>query len=99
MLLISLLGVHCYYQLQYRRCGKISCICHAGPGHGPYWYAFWRDRQGKRHSTYIGKHLPSGVLITPRQQARWETFLRQGEHRDGLEHEQDQEEIRISSIR
>jgi hypothetical protein len=91
LLVIPAAGRHIYYQLQYRRCGKRSCTCHAGPGHGPYWYAFWSDRQGKRHSAYVGKHLPPGSLITPRQRARWETVLRQGEHRDGLGHAQDQE--------
>jgi hypothetical protein len=52
------------YQLQYRKCGKPTCrTCRMGPGHGPYWYAYWRD--GSRiHSAYIGKVRPSS-LETP----------------------------------
>ncbi len=40
------------------RCGKPRCgkCGRKGPGHGPYWYGFWRD--GKRvRSLYIGKKL------------------------------------------
>lgn len=46
---------HITYQLQYRKCGKSSCsTCRNSQGHGPYWYAYWR--QGPRLiSGYIGK--------------------------------------------
>jgi hypothetical protein len=46
---------HITYQLQFRKCGKASCkTCRNGPGHGPYWYAYWR--QGSRLiSGYVGK--------------------------------------------
>ncbi|WP_373323823.1 hypothetical protein [Dictyobacter formicarum] len=49
---------HITYQLQYRKCGKASCsTCRNGQGHGPYWYAYWR--QGSRlRSGYIGKVRP-----------------------------------------
>jgi len=49
------------YSQQYRRCGKAGCSpCATGaPGHGPYWYAFWRDG-GVRHSRYLGKQAPAG---------------------------------------
>ncbi|GCE20492.1 DUF6788 family protein [Dictyobacter kobayashii] len=49
---------HITYQLQYRKCGKASCsTCRNGQGHGPYWYAYWR--QGSRlRSGYIGKVHP-----------------------------------------
>jgi len=52
--------VHVTYSQQYRRCGKAGCsLCAAGaPGHGPYWYAFWRDG-GRSHSRYLGKQAPS----------------------------------------
>jgi hypothetical protein len=37
------------------RCGRANCTrC----PHGPYWYAYWRDR-GRLRSRYIGKQLPS----------------------------------------
>ena len=50
---------HITYQLQYRKCGKTSCsTCRDGQGHGPYWYAYWR--QGSRlRSGYVGKIHPS----------------------------------------
>ena len=36
------------------RCGKKGCTrC----PHGPYWYAYWRER-GRTRSRYVGKQLP-----------------------------------------
>ncbi len=53
--------VHVTYQLQYRRCGKPTCsTCKQGAGHGPYWYAFWRDG-AKLRSGYIGKVQPEAA--------------------------------------
>ena len=54
------------YQREYRKCGKRNpktgqpwCWCFGAwpnSGHGPYWYAYWRDETtGRRRSTYIGK--------------------------------------------
>ncbi len=49
---------HITYQLQYRKCGKSSCgTCRDGQGHGPYWYAYWREGSRLR-SGYIGKVHP-----------------------------------------
>lgn len=49
---------HITYQLQHRKCGKSSCsTCRKGPGHGPYWYAYWREGTRLR-SGYIGKVNP-----------------------------------------
>ncbi len=49
---------HITYQLQYRKCGKPSCsTCRDGHGHGPYWYAYWREGSRLR-SGYIGKAPP-----------------------------------------
>jgi hypothetical protein len=49
---------HITYQLQYRKCGKTSCsTCRNGQGHGPYWYAYWREGSRLR-SGYIGKVRP-----------------------------------------
>jgi len=45
------------YQLEFRTCGK-RCACSSdfpARGHGPYWYAYWPDRDGSRRSKYIGK--------------------------------------------
>lgn len=49
---------HITYQLQHRKCGKASCsTCRNGQGHGPYWYAYWREGTRLR-SGYIGKVNP-----------------------------------------
>jgi hypothetical protein len=46
------------YQQQYRKCNKSSCkqCSNGGQGHGPYWYAYWREGS-KLRSAYIGKEL------------------------------------------
>jgi len=50
---------HITYQLQYRKCGKASCsTCRNGQGHGPYWYAYWREGSRLR-SGYVGKVHPN----------------------------------------
>jgi hypothetical protein len=52
---------HILYQLQYRKCGKSSCHrCRHSQGHGPYWYAYWRDGSRLR-SMYIGKARPASL--------------------------------------
>jgi DNA-binding SARP family transcriptional activator/tetratricopeptide (TPR) repeat protein len=49
------------YRRQYRRCGKPNCrTCAGGPGHGPYWYAIWRE-DGRLKSRYVGKELPQDI--------------------------------------
>jgi hypothetical protein len=59
-------GVSITYQLQYRRCGKQHCRCTQlvdradNRGHGPYWYAYWREGK-KLRSAYIGKTQPLGA--------------------------------------
>ena len=51
---------HITYQLQYRKCGKTSCsTCRNSQGHGPYWYAYWREGSRLR-SGYVGKVHPTG---------------------------------------
>lgn len=47
------------YQLEYVKCGKERCKkCKKdGPGHGPYFYAYWREGD-KVKKKYIGKQLP-----------------------------------------
>jgi hypothetical protein len=46
------------YQQQYVKCNKPNCqVCKTGPGHGPYWYLFWREGK-KIRKRYIGKELP-----------------------------------------
>ena len=49
---------HITYQHQFRKCGKSSCsTCRNGQGHGPYWYAYWREGS-KLRSGYVGKNRP-----------------------------------------
>src|SRR5262245_38482601 len=45
------------YRLEKVRCGKETCKkCEQGPGHGPYWYAYW-SVNGRTRKQYIGKEL------------------------------------------
>ena len=61
---------HITYQLQYRKCGKASCsTCRDGQGHGPYWYAYWREGTRLR-SGYIGKVSPEEALSAQAALAR-----------------------------
>jgi hypothetical protein len=42
-------------RVEYVRCGKEFClICE----HGPYYYAYWRDKSGKLKKKYIGRSNP-----------------------------------------
>jgi hypothetical protein len=68
---------HITYQLQYRKCGKRSCrTCRLGLGHGPYWYAYWREGTRLR-SMYIGKDRPAS-LETPMERLAPESTLETG---------------------
>lgn len=61
---------HITYQLQFRKCGKASCsTCRDGQGHGPYWYAYWREGSRLR-SGYIGKVSPEEATYAPAAVAR-----------------------------
>ena len=53
-------GVHLggTYRREMVSCGKGRCRkCAGGPGHGPYWYRYYRQG-GKLVSRYVGKELP-----------------------------------------
>jgi hypothetical protein len=68
-------GVTITYQWQRRRCGRATCrVCSQGAGHGPYWYAYWRGSDGKLRSGYVGKALPEGAVLSPRQRDRLEAW-------------------------
>ena len=61
--------LHITYQLQFRKCGKPTCgTCKRGQGHGPYWYAYWREG-AKLRSGYIGKAQPAGAPASAVQRA------------------------------
>ncbi len=49
---------HVTYSQEHRRCGKATCAtCRDGPGHGPYWYAVWREGRRVRRR-YLGTRPP-----------------------------------------
>lgn len=51
------------YRQQMVRCGKSGCRrCSDGSGHGPYWYAFWRDENGRSRSRYCGLRKPDEAV-------------------------------------
>ena len=61
-------GPRISYTRQHRHCGKASCtVCRDGPGHGPYWYAFWEE-DGRSRSRYLGKRLPEAAAREGRSQ-------------------------------
>lgn len=45
---------HYTYRQEYVKCGKQGCSCAQGKGHGPYWYAYWKEH-GKLKKRYLGK--------------------------------------------
>ena len=52
------------YRQQFTRCGKQRCHkCKDGPGHGPYWYAYWSEN-GRTISKYIGLQPPTEMKKT-----------------------------------
>jgi DNA-binding SARP family transcriptional activator len=52
------------YRQQYTRCGKQRCRkCKEGPGHGPYWYAYYSEH-GHTVSKYIGIHAPADLNMS-----------------------------------
>ena len=56
------LGQKLTLERKYIRCTRAGCrICTAWDsterGHGPYWYAFWKEG-GRTRSKYVGKELP-----------------------------------------
>lgn len=48
---------HYTYRREYVKCGKPGCQCATGRGHGPYWYAYWKEN-GRLKKRYIGKKRP-----------------------------------------
>lgn len=43
-------------QAEHVRCGKENCRCSSGKAdelHGPYWYRYWRDDDGRQRKTYV----------------------------------------------
>lgn len=42
------------YRNEWIRCGKPSCRCAEGAGHGPYTYKYWKEG-GRLRKEYLGK--------------------------------------------
>ena len=58
------------YHQQISYCGKPRCRkCRDGQGHGPYWYAYWREGSRLR-SGYIGKVSPEEAVYAQTAGAR-----------------------------
>jgi len=57
-------GAQLRYGQQFRRCGKVGCgHCRPGmQGHGPYWFAYWREG-GRQRSRYLGKAAPPAATL------------------------------------
>jgi len=51
------------YRQQYTKCNRSGCgACMPDQlGHGPYWYAYWREN-GRLRSRYLGKEAPSQLI-------------------------------------
>ena len=66
---------------EYVRCGKDFCLkCE----HGPYYYAYWRDKSGKLKKKYIGRNDPrerTGIEIQDNNSNDLENILR-NKHND-----------------
>ena len=57
------------YRQEMRRCGSATCDrCREGPGHGPYWYGYYRDESGRLRSRYFGKARPDTDSGEPERQ-------------------------------
>ena len=41
------------------RCGKPSCRCTTGEGHGPYWFLYWREGTVQRRRYVPAVDLPA----------------------------------------
>jgi hypothetical protein len=58
------------FRQEYIWCGRANCKCKLeGIGHGPYWYGFQRDENGKLRKRYIGRLL-TAENSTPEQRKR-----------------------------
>jgi hypothetical protein len=54
------------YQVQYRKCRPRCGGCQEGQGHGPYYYAYWRE-DGKLKSRCFGRVQPPGFALPSRR--------------------------------
>jgi DNA-binding SARP family transcriptional activator len=67
------------FSQEMRRCGKPGCrACACSPSHGPYWYAYWRDADGRVRSRYCGKQRREAACEVDRGVVVWAPTLRIG---------------------
>jgi hypothetical protein len=50
------------------RCGKPTCRCAAGDGHGPYWYLRWREGGVQRRRYVRNADVPAVRAIIDQRQ-------------------------------
>lgn len=70
----TLPGVVCR---QWVRCGKAACRCATGPGHGPYYYRFWREG-GRLRKSYVPRVQVAEVEVRCAARRREHRLLQQG---------------------
>jgi hypothetical protein len=68
----SLPGIVCR---QWVRCGKPSCRCAQGRGHGPYFYRFWRE-EGRLRKAYVPRKDVAEVSARCRARREEQRLLR-----------------------
>lgn len=69
-----------YISESFKRCGKAGCTCGFGPvkeyGHGPYLYAIWTDREGKKKQRSLGRKMEDVELdkMCSKSRPKWYEF-------------------------
>jgi hypothetical protein len=71
------LGADARYFLRRVPCTKAYCrVCPLYGGHGPYWYATWREGTGKRRQ-FCGRRRPIAISDAAAEQAITRYIMRQ----------------------
>jgi hypothetical protein len=69
------------YRQELVRCGRARCRCASGrraDQHGPYWYGYWTDVDGRTRKRYLGKNFDPAVQA----QRYWRTRERAWKRRE-----------------
>ncbi len=56
------------------RCGKPTCRCTTGDGHGPYWFLYWREG-----TTQCRRYVPAADVAAVRSVVEWRRTAEQAE--------------------
>ncbi len=51
------------------RCGKSTCRCATGDGHGPYWFLYWREGAKQRRRYVPAAEVPSVRAVVEQRRA------------------------------